>query len=343
MRTSLIRLAVGLGTVAAVVIPGSTVAASGSGALYNSTVPVASVGNLASEGPEAYSFNEFGNEVNLAGTHLGKVTVMLSSWGCVSGTWYNDNCGTPSGSTFSQPITFNIYNAPALGTYTPGSQIATQTQTFNIPYRPSANFAHCNAGNGKAGEWWDKALASCFNGKAFDIKFTFNITLPSTDVVFGMTFNTTHYGYAPVGESAPCYSTSAGCPYDSLNFALTQDPTNVRLETTGTPARSIRMRSMDRTTVTVEPLASACSAWTRPTPPLAGASVPQAPLRITSPPSSSLRAEFAICPAVAGPRVQPLQAARPHDADPTAFVRVRSPGACAPSAEHRRLAPCGFR
>jgi hypothetical protein len=220
MRKALIRGAIGLSTVAALIIPATVVVASGP-PLYNSTLSLSSVGNLPSVGAEAYSFNEFGNEVNLTGVKLGKVTVMMSSWGCVTGHWNSGDCGTPSGSTFNEPITFNIYNPPALNSDVPGTLIATRTVTFKFPYRPSANYAHCSGGN--AGLWWDKALATCFNGKAFDITFSFGIKLPTTDVVFGIAYNTTHYGYAPIGESAACYTSSGGCGYDSLNIALTQD------------------------------------------------------------------------------------------------------------------------
>jgi hypothetical protein len=45
--------------------------------------------------------------------------------------------------------------------------------------------------------------------------------------VFGIAYNTSHYGYHPVGMFAPCYTSSGGCGYDSLNIALSQDPTNV--------------------------------------------------------------------------------------------------------------------
>ena len=67
----------------------------------------------------------------------------------------------------------------------------------------------------------------CLNGKAANITFAFGgVSLPA-NVVFGISYNTTHYGYSPIGESAPCFSTTQGCFYDSLNIALTQDPTNV--------------------------------------------------------------------------------------------------------------------
>jgi hypothetical protein len=228
MRTQLIRIAVGVGVVAALAVPATTLAASGtSGAtssaqLYNSSVGVAAVGNLPSVGAEAYSFKELGNEVNLVGSHLGNVVVMMSSWGCQSGSWNDANCGTVANAKFNEPITFNLYAPPARGSNVPGALIATRTQTFAIPYRPSANFAHCTGSH--AGVWWDAALASCFNGKAFDITFNFSgVTVHNTDVVYGIAYNTTHYGPNPIGESAACYGTSGGCGYDSLNIALTQD------------------------------------------------------------------------------------------------------------------------
>ena len=221
-------LAAGLAAIAIGVAPATTGSASTvSGApLYNSVVAPSSVGNLPSVGAEAYAFSEFGNQVNLTDTHLGKATLELSSWGCQSGHWYSHDCSTTPGTTFSETITLNIYNAPAANSNVPGSLIASVTKPFNIPYRPSANFTHCSGS--QAGEWWDKALASCFNGKAVDVVFSFGrVNLPSTNVVFGVAYNTTHYGYSPIGESAACYTSSGGCGYDSLNIALSQDPTNV--------------------------------------------------------------------------------------------------------------------
>ncbi len=211
-------------TVAALVVPATTVSAFGP-PLYKSTVSLSAVGNLPSVGGEAYSFAEFGNEVNLTGTKLGSVVVTMSTWGCQTGHWFSHDCGSLPGSSFSESITFNIYNPPNFGSAVPGSLIATRTGTFTIPYRPSANFTHCNGSN--AGKWWDKKIATCLNGKALNITFSFGITLPTTDVVFGIAYNTTHYGYSPIGESAPCFTSSGGCGYDSLNIALSQDPTNV--------------------------------------------------------------------------------------------------------------------
>lgn len=183
--------------------------------IYDSTVnPLP--GNLPSEGPEAYAFTEFGDAVTFAGVsrHLKSVTVTLSSWGCQSGHWYSADCVTTPGATFSIPITFNIYNA---GDPTPGSLITTTTQTFSVPYRPSSDHVNCTGGR-----WYDAAHGKCFNGLAANITFDFssqNIVL-TNNVVYGISYNTSHYGPQPIGESAACYTSSGGCPYDSLNIAL---------------------------------------------------------------------------------------------------------------------------
>ncbi len=227
-------IAAGIAAIGIAAAPATVASASGS-PLYNSAMTPASVGNLPSEGPEAYAFNEFGQQVTLTDTHLGKVTVMLSTWGCQSGHWNTGDCATTPGSTFAETITFNIYNAPTDGVH-PGSLIASLTKPFNIPYRPSVNYTHCNAGNGNAGKWWDKAQATCFNGKAVNITFGFGrLHLPSTSVVFGIAYNTTDYGYNPIGQSAACFTSAGGCGYDSLNIALSQNPGDVTAGSNSNP------------------------------------------------------------------------------------------------------------
>lgn len=188
------------------------------GAIYNSTVrPLP--GNLPSVGFEATSVSEFGDEITFSGTNrlLKTVTVTMSSWGCQSGHWYAGDCTTSRHATFQQPITFTVYNPAMSGTLpVAGTPIASVTQTFAIPYRPSADPNHCTGG-----EWFDGSQG-CFNGMATNITFDFSsqrVVLPNT-VVYGVAYNTTHYGAHPVGESAACFTSSGGCPYDSLNVAL---------------------------------------------------------------------------------------------------------------------------
>jgi hypothetical protein len=192
-------------------------------AIYNS-IPSPLPGNLASVGGEAYAFNEFGNAVTFSPgspRDLSTVVVTMSSWGCFTGHWNSGDCATPRGATFSEPITLNIYQ-PSTDALNPGALIATVTKSFSIPYRPSAS-TNCTGGT-----WYNKSDSTCYNGLATNITFDFSshITLPD-GVVYGIAYNTTHYGYAPIGEAATCYTSSGGCGYDSLNIALSQDPTDV--------------------------------------------------------------------------------------------------------------------
>jgi hypothetical protein len=186
--------------------------------VYDSTVNP-KPGNLPSVGAEAYAFKELGDNITFAGTARSPktVTVTMSSWACQSGSWYAGNCATTPGATYAIPITLNIYNAASP---TPGALIATKTQTFAIPYRPSADNVNCTGDN--AGKWYEPTTGTCFNGLASNITFdlsSMNILLPNS-VVYGITYDTTHYGATPIGESAPCFTSSGGCFYDSLNIAL---------------------------------------------------------------------------------------------------------------------------
>ena len=180
--------------------------------------------NLPSVGAEAYSFNEFGDEITFAPStprNVKKVIVTLSSWGCETGHWYSGDCFTNPGDTFALQMTLNIYHAtstdPSTDPVPAGSLIASVTQSFDIPYRPSASPLCTGADAGK----WFKNGQGCFNGLATNVrfKFPFRNVLPDT-VVYGITYNTTHYGYNPIGELTLCYISSGGCPYDSLNIAL---------------------------------------------------------------------------------------------------------------------------
>jgi hypothetical protein len=194
--------------------------------IYSSLISGGPRSNVPSVGAEAYAFNEFGNQINFSSSsarHLNSVTVTLSSWACVQGTWNNNNCSTPSGATFSQPMTLNIYSVGSDGIDV-GTLLATANQTFDVPYRPSAS-PKCTGAD--AGKWYQSASKTCFNGLANNVTFNFagNVTLPDT-VAYGIAYNSSHHGYAPLGETA-CNTTDAGCPYDSLNIALANEPTDV--------------------------------------------------------------------------------------------------------------------
>jgi hypothetical protein len=224
----MMALAMAFAAIAAMVVPATVAGATGdNGVLYNSIIsPVP--GNLPSQPFQAQQTSEFGNQITLTepAGRLRTVVVTMSSWACQSGAWSTNDCSTDPGAKFTEPITLNIYNVPTSTSFPrPGSLIATITKTFSIPYRPSASEKCTDLGF--PGRWFD-GKRGCFNGKAVNITFNFSplhVTLPQ-DIVFGIAYNTSQYGYHPYG-ALPCEATAAGCPYDSLNVALSQDPTNL--------------------------------------------------------------------------------------------------------------------
>jgi hypothetical protein len=223
VKRILIPLAMIVSMVGLILGPASASTTTALTVIYKSTLKPLPA-NLPSVGPEAYSFNEFGDEITFAPStprNVKKVVVTLSSWGCETGHWNTSDCATTPGDTFAVPITFNIYHvtstAPSPTPVLAGSLIATVTQTFNVPFRPSANPVCTGADAGK----WFKNGQGCFNGLATNVTFKFPFKNVDPDsVVYGIAYNSTHYGYSPIGESAPCFTSSGGCPYDALNIAL---------------------------------------------------------------------------------------------------------------------------
>ena len=225
-----------LGTVASGALGSPPAGASPSTVVYDSTVTPLP-GNLPSLGFEATQTSQFGNQVTLSGAanEVNNVVVTMSSWGCQNGGWGNgygttNACVTTPGATFSEPITLNIYSAGA--NHAVGGLLATDTQMFAIPYRPSASDPAVYAAQGctvNGGQWYDASDNSCYNG--FDTNITFNLSaqnvvLPS-NVVYGIAYNTSDYGATPYGDSTACHAAVSGCGYDSLNVGLSNDPNNV--------------------------------------------------------------------------------------------------------------------
>jgi hypothetical protein len=184
--------------------------------VYNS-IPKPLPPNVASEGPEAYGFTELGDAVQLTATTgtIGQVMFVMSSWACQSGSWYQANCVTTAGATFSQPLTINVYSVKT-DALAVDQLLGSITQTFNIPYRPSTD-SRCSDGR-----WFNSKEKACYNGIAVPLTVNFSgmhVAVPSNGkVIVTVAFNSTHYGNPPMGESAACYG-SGGCPYDSLNIS----------------------------------------------------------------------------------------------------------------------------
>lgn len=178
------------------------------GAPVYDSIPAVPPSSYPSVGYQATQTAEFGDLVELAGTDrdLEYLTVGLVSWACETGG--GATCVTTPGSTFSHPITVNIYEegtAPA-----PGALLATLTKTVDVPYRPSAAPAQVCPSNT---QWYDPVTTTCQNGFLFleDFDFASQVVDLPDRVIVTVAFNTNTWGYAPL---------NANGPYESLNVAV---------------------------------------------------------------------------------------------------------------------------
>ncbi len=189
------------------------------GEVIYDNIPSSLPGNFASYGNEAYSMSQFGGEVEFRGASRDNLTVrvVMSSWACQRGNVSEATCESglrKMKNYFSVPVTFAIYSVgPENGV---GAKLWERTKSFKMEYRPSVS-SRCTEGR-----WYDEAQNACFHGKAFVIKLTGMKVrdLPSKAIV-AVSYNTTAHGPHPIGE-ASCDKTSAGCPYDSLNVAVSE-------------------------------------------------------------------------------------------------------------------------
>jgi hypothetical protein len=189
---------------------------------YNA-IPNKVPGNVPSEGYEANGTREFGDEVVLGGRAgtLDSMSVVMSSWGCEDGSWTTKDCLTSRAATFDVPLTFTIY---ADNAGIAGEVLATRTKTVAVQYRPSAS-PKCSDANGlPTGQWYSQKDRTCYNGFAQTIEMNLpDVALPDK-VIWTVKYNTTHYGDAPVGPTAACYTASGGCGYDALNVGAESFP-----------------------------------------------------------------------------------------------------------------------
>lgn len=208
-RTTMIALA---GMIGATMVVPTIADAATSGAVYDST-PAKGTVSVPSVGPEAYSFDQVGNEVILKQHRapIRHVSATMESWACQSGDWTN-GCVTTPGSTFKAPITLHLYrysHPQATGEVTPGKQIMSVTKTFDIRYRPRSEAA-CGLENGVPTMFTGRDGA-CHHGIAQNISFPINRKL-GNDIVWTVSYNTNTSGPNPLGHAGPM---------DSLNVGLT--------------------------------------------------------------------------------------------------------------------------
>jgi hypothetical protein len=187
------------------------ISAAASAAVVYDNIPTPLPANLPSQPYQAQQTGQYGGQVQLAGTQRQDptVTVMMSSWACQSDPVAT--CTTAPGATFSHPITLNLYGVLANGE--PGSLIASVTQAFNIPFRPSQS-AICGDRRWSP----DGTATSCVSGLGNTIQFNLagrGVSLPDR-VIIALAYNTQTYGEHPTGTDGP---------YNSLNVAFFGAPT----------------------------------------------------------------------------------------------------------------------
>ena len=146
---------------------------------------------------------------------LEKVKIVMSSWACEDGAWTAD-CETTQGATFDESITLTLYRVNSGDPDLPGTEIIHRTRTFAVPFRPSADPIACPA---NPTGWHSAKDDACYNGKAFNIVFTFPGTHLPDELVYGVSYNTSTSGNDPDGVRS-CQGTIPGCPDDSLNVGV---------------------------------------------------------------------------------------------------------------------------
>ena len=187
---------------------------------YNA-IPSKVRANVPSVSFEGAPAKEFGDLVALGGTarNLKSMSVLLSSWGCESGEYQNNNCSTTPGATFDVPVTFKIYRSDGEAV---GTELAKRTATITVPYRPSAS-AQCTGDD--AGKWYNSKDGNCYNGLPHLVTVNMSdlgVTLPN-QVIWSVQYNTTTSGYTPLGN-VPCVTEPGGCGYDALNVGAFSYP-----------------------------------------------------------------------------------------------------------------------
>jgi hypothetical protein len=193
-----------VGVIGATMVVPTIADASTSSAVYNST-PVKGTVSVPSQGPEAYSFSQIGNEVILRPYRRHpprQVTMVSCRVRAAPGRGFR---ATTPGATFKTPITLNLYRSStitlATGEVKPGSKIMSVTKTFAIHYRPSSASATVPRFWGNDGE--------LHNGLDQTITFPMNRKLGS-DVVWTVSYNTANHGPSPLGVASETDSLNVG-------------------------------------------------------------------------------------------------------------------------------------
>lgn len=201
-------------TATALVVGAASPAAASSAVVYDS-IPETQPASYPSLGFQAQATWEFGDYVVLGGTNrtVTNVTISLNSWACETGGWSTGDCVTTPGSTYTHPVTMNLYDVDNSGSVPMvGALIASVTQEVDVPHRPTPSPAQC--GGASTTQWFDSVRGTCQNGFAFDVPFDFSgeEALVGNDVIVTLAYNTQSYGANPTQDPTGAYN--------SLNVSL---------------------------------------------------------------------------------------------------------------------------
>lgn len=162
---------------------------------YDNITPESRVDNPVSLGYAATSSTQFGSQIALAGEGgivSPQVEVLLSVWTCEHGEW-NAGCETNTlFGHFAAPLTLNVYAVGSENSV--GALLATTTETFNLPYRPTSDPTCTDPTKFRASD------GSCNHGLPTPVTFDLAGSLPHKVIVA--------VEFTPSG------------PTDSLNVAL---------------------------------------------------------------------------------------------------------------------------
>jgi len=172
--------------------------------IYNS-IPDIQPESSPSLGFQATQTAEFGDYIQFdgVGRTLIAVDVMLNSWSCQEGNWFNHDCSNPNSEStgYDHPITLAIYNVDSDGVV--GGEITNVTQSIHVPWRPASDPLCPNGGY---------SSTTCNNGYNFIASFSIpNVIVPDS-IAYGVSFNTQTWGAEPIGFSGPFNSLNMSVP-----------------------------------------------------------------------------------------------------------------------------------
>jgi hypothetical protein len=168
-----------------------------------SNVPSSLPPGVVSEAYAATQTAEQGGLIDLAdGARTNpEITAVLANYACENGgTGGSSTCTTAdAGSDYSTPLTVNVYSVGSNNSV--GSLLATDTQTFEIPYRQSDS-SSCT------GDRYLGSDGACHTNNAVPVTFDlggYHTTLPS-EVIVSFALNTGTYGGDPTGNNTDGYN-----------------------------------------------------------------------------------------------------------------------------------------